>query len=59
MVCNNTNYCGVFVKWFDDIKEKEHVYLMTMEPILTSVARCVPSSLRVKRLHLISTRLQK
>ena len=30
---NNTNYCGVFVMWYDDVK-KDHVYLLRLAPLL-------------------------
>ena len=31
---NNTNYCGVFVMWYDAVMEKDRVYLLRLAPLL-------------------------
>ena len=31
---NQTNYCGVFVMWHDEVKAKDHVYLLRLAPLL-------------------------
>ena len=31
---NSTNYCGVFVMWYDAEKNKDHIYLLRLAPLL-------------------------
>ena len=31
---NSTNYCGVFVMWYDAEKKKDHIYLLRLAPLL-------------------------
>ena len=33
---NNTNYCGVFVMWYDDKRKCDRVYLLRLAPLLRS-----------------------